>query len=429
MSEAIATVQVTESAPGRVTKLYRDALSLASSSMLTALFGVAFWAVCGKLISPSVLGVQTALLSIIVAPAIVVASGVGDAFTAIVPVSGPAREKVIARGYRLLIVMAGGLGIVAGTVTILFLPEVAGSVPIAVMVALGVMIWALFVVQDPALTSMRRAHWLPIENGSVSVVKVMLVPAVIALGVDKPAVVATLVPSVLAVAILYPQVKRLARLGRNEAPVPSGPNVLSELPKMVARTTTSVALSLGTLTVTPFLVTASAGPTQGAVFALCLSVVQSLDFVGAALGVSLVVHASPHGSQAGKMALAVFRRTVVVVGFGAVALVALAPVLLNLLNPAYGELHGVAVIAILAVGSFSRSVYVIWAALQRARRNMKPLLILNGVASVCVFTTVAPMARHWGAIGAAVVIAFAQIVLSGGALISLLRAHLRVRNV
>ena len=115
MSELTASVDIAlPAARGRTSKLYRDALSLASSSMLTALFGVGFWALCGKLIPPAVLGVQTALLSLIFAPAIVVASGVGDAFTAIVPVSGPAREKVIARGYRLVLIMSGISGLAAG---------------------------------------------------------------------------------------------------------------------------------------------------------------------------------------------------------------------------------------------------------------------------------------------------------------------------
>jgi O-antigen/teichoic acid export membrane protein len=414
-------ISVTPAPVARVPKLYRDALSLASSSMLTAVLGIGFWAVCARLISPAALGVQTALLSIIVAPAIVVASGVGDAFTAIVPAAGSERALVVARGYRLLLVTAAGCGAIAAVVAVIVLPEARGSVPTGFTVFVGVVIWSLFIVQDPALTAMRRAHWLPIENGTVSIAKIALLPLALLVGVSHPVIVATLIPSVLAIAVLYPQVARIARL---PAPVRDAglavPDSLGELPRLVRRTTTSVALSLGTLTLTPFIVTAAAGPSQGAVFALGLSVVQSLDFVGAALGVSLVVHASTAAAESGGMALAVFKRTAAVVGVGAVALIAVSPFVLHALNPRYVTLHGAAIITILAVGSFVRCGYVIWAALQRARRQMRVLLLLNAVAALSVLATLPPVADRWGAVGAAVVVASAQVVLSAGAAVHVL---------
>jgi O-antigen/teichoic acid export membrane protein len=268
---------------------------------------------------------------------------------------------------------------------------------------------------------MRRAHWLPVENGTVSVAKIALLPLAILVGIGHPVIVATLIPSVLAIAVLFPQVTRLARVPQPRTePIVAVAGSLGELPRLVRRTTTSVALSLGTLTVTPFIVTAAAGPSQGAVFSLSLSVVQSLDFVGAALGVSLVVHASTAADQSGDMALAVFKRTAAVVGLGAAALIAVSPLVLRALNPRYVTLRGAEIITILAVGSFVRCVYVIWAALQRARRQMRALLMLNAVAATSVLATMAPVAHHWGAVGAALVIAAAQVILSAGAALHLM---------
>ena len=420
----------------RASKLYRDAAALASSSMITAVLGMGFWALCAHLIPPAKLGVQTALLSIMVAPAIMVASGVGDAFTALIPAAGLDRAAVVSRGYRLLVSMAGVLGVIAAVLAVTVLPEVRGSLPVAALVLVGVLIWSLFVVQDPALTSMRRAHWLPVENGSVSLAKIALLPAAIALGIAQPVVVATLIPPIIAIGVLFPQVTRLARTdaaaaAAAAAAADAGATVVAgaraALPKLVARTTTSVGLSLGTLTVTPFIVTAVAGPARGAAFSLCLAIVQSLDFVGSAMGVSLVVHASAAADEAAPMALAVFKRTALVVGAGAVALILVAPHVLRVLNPSYLSLHGPATITILAVGSFCRCVYVIWAALQRARRRMRGLLTLNAVAATVVFATLPYFAARWGAVGAAVVIAGAQIVLSAGAGVHLLYSA-RVRG-
>jgi len=419
-----ATPAVAPAAPPHSSKLYRDAASLASSSMLTAVLGIGFWAVCARYIPPAKLGVQTALLSIIVAPALVVASGVGDAFTAVVPAAGELRPQVVRRGYRLLLAMALPVAAGAAALAVTALPEVRFSLLTGLLVFAGVLIWAMFIAQDPALTSMGRAHWLPLENGSVSLGKIALLPPAIAVGVFEPVLVATLVPSVVAVSVLFPQVLRLSRRpSPRDAETGALTEAVAGFSRMVQRTTASVALSLGTLTATPFIVTAAAGPTQGAVFSLALSVVQSLDFVGAALGVSLVVHASGAGPAGGRMAMIVFKRTAAVVGAGAVVLVIIAPFVLRTLNPRYLHLHGAVIIAILAAGSFSRCLYVIWAALQRARREMRALLVFNGTAATAVLATMAPVSLRWGATGAAIVIAGANALLS-----SLAAGHLAWRH-
>ena len=406
MTAAPAVVAAPTRGSGR---LYRDAAALASSSMLTAVLGFGFWAVCARLIPPATLGVQTALMSIISAPAIVIASGMGDAFTALVPIAGRDAPELVRRGYRRLLATAVVLGVGAGALAVTVLPEIRGSVSVAVLVAAGVVIWCLFVVQDPALTSLGRAHWLPVENGSVSLVKIGLLPLTLAIGVAQPIVIASLVPCVAAVAVLRPQVRRLA--ARHEGRT-AAVDAVGELPRLALRTTVSIAMSLGVLTATPFLVTAAAGPERGAVFSLALAIVQSLDFVGAALGVSLVVHASGAGADSARMARTMLARAVAIVGGGAVVLVLLSPIALRLLDGRYLQLHGVAVIALLALGSASRSGYVIWAALQRARREMRALLTLNAVVASVVLATIVPVASRWGAVGAAALVAGANVFLT-----------------
>ena len=403
------------SAPSAPSQLYRDAASLASSSMITAVLGAGFWIVCARLIPPVRLGVQTALLSIIAAPAIVVASGVGDGFTAIAPVSGRQRNAVVALGYRLVIFSSLALGVMAALVATTVLAEVRGSLPVALLVCFGVVAWSLFVVQDYALTSLQRAHWLPFENGATSALKVALVPAAVVLGLGHPVVLASLLPCTVAVAVLFPQVRRLAAgapAASDRATIDGAP---AELKELVKRTTAAIAMSLGARTVTPFIVTAAAGPIQGAVFSLGLAIVQSLDFIVAALGVSLVLHASGAEGADERVALAVFKRTVAVTVVGAAGLIAIAPSVLHLLNPSYEDLKGARVIAILALGTVAATGYVIWSSLQRARRRMRALLVLNAVVSTLGLAAMVPVAARWGAVGAASTILAAQVFLSIGA--------------
>src|SRR4051794_8847654 len=85
---------------------------------------------------------------------------------------------------------------------------------------------------------------------------------------------------------------------------------------------------------------------------------------------SLVVHASSAPEQAGAMTGKIMIGVMLLSTLGAIPLVALAPTALRLLNPEYGAMDATEVIAALAAGTVVRYVYVVWAGLQRARRNM-----------------------------------------------------------
>jgi hypothetical protein len=381
---------------------------------------------------PSKLGVQTALLSAFTAPAIVVASGVGDAFTSLLPAALGTRLAIVRRGYRLALAMSALGGLVVAVTAMVALPEVHGSIVAGAAVLIGTVIWALFTVPDSALTSLGRAHWLPFENAGVSIAKIGLLPALAAVALGLPLVVATLIPAVAAVAVIAPRVHGFARSADARAPqVAAGEPALAvrQLNALTRRTTASVALTLGALTLLPFVVTAVAGPAQGAVFALCLSITQSLDFVASALGVSLVVHGSARRSEAAHMARIVLLRSVVIVGAGALALVLIAGPVLRAMNPAYIALRGVEVITILAAASVVRTVFVTWSALQRARRAYRPILVLNSLGAVTLYTTLPAFCSHWGAVGAASALGVAQGVLSLGAAVHTFAATRGRRNL
>src|SRR5437763_15248112 len=164
---------VTPTVPRR---MYVDAVALVGTAGLTAVIGLVFWAVAARLMPPERLGVDIALVSLVTAAAGVSAVGIGNGFTALLPVAGRSAVARLRQGYRLVI----GTSLVAGTIAAVaaatFLrPGVHGVLP-AAAVAFSVVVWSLFVVQDPVLTGMGRATWLPWENVGVSLAKLALLP-------------------------------------------------------------------------------------------------------------------------------------------------------------------------------------------------------------------------------------------------------------
>jgi O-antigen/teichoic acid export membrane protein len=182
----------------------------------------------------------------------------------------------------------------------------------------------------------------------------------------------------------------------------------------VAQTIFSSGVSMGAFLITPFLVSVYADTKQGALFALSLSIVQALDLLGAALSMSLAVHASSSPQEAGAMARAILIRIVLVAGIGSVVIIAVAPTGLRLLNPQYGAMGAAHVIAVLAAGAVLRCTYRVWSGLQRARRRMTAPLVLNVIATTVLLATMPGLCHTYGALGGAVALLLASLAMTLG---------------
>jgi O-antigen/teichoic acid export membrane protein len=416
-----------------IKRLYRDAASIAFSNVANAVLGVAFWAVAARIVAPESLGVMTAVLAVIVSVGVVVASGVGDAYSALLPAVGAARPDLYRRGQRLFLVLAavGGGGGAVGT--IMLLAEVRGSIAVGVMVAIGILGWSAVTLQNSVLVALGRAKWLPATNISTSAAKIALLPLLAATVAWHVVELSFVISAVAIVVVLRPIILRVIDSDKDlpQATMPENLAVRT-FSKFVPQTMAASALSFGTITLTPFLVTAFAGPRQGALFALALSMVQALDYVCAALAASLIVHAASAPEHGATMARAILIRTLLVATVGSVAIVVLAPVALETLNSEYGAMGAKHVIAALCVGAIIRSVFMVWASLQKARRKLKMPLAINAVAASILLAIMPHLCANYGAMGGALALLLAQSVLSAGAaahvLISYRRGGLANRN-
>lgn len=409
-------------------RLYRDAGSMASSSVANALLGIGFWAIAAKIFPPAQLGVMTAVLAVIVSVGVVIAAGVGDAYAALFPAAGDDRRRFYRIGQRTFLALAVVSGVVAAVCTTRLLQAVHGSVGVGILVAVGILVWSRLALQNATLVALGRASWLPAASIAVSVIKIVLLP-ILAVTIAWHAVeLSFALSAIVVVLILRPMVARVIDTG-DELPTTTIPGGLTvrTFNKFVGQTVLSSALSMGLLTVTPFVVAVFAGPKQGALFSLALSIVQALDFIGAALATSLVVHASSAPEEADTMARAILIRAVALAAVGAAVLIAVAPLGLRLLNPQYGAMGATGVIAALSVAAIFHCVYLVWAALQRSRRNMKTPLVFDGIAAAVLVATMPFLCREHGALGGAWAVLLAQLALTVGIAVHFLATTRRQR--
>jgi O-antigen/teichoic acid export membrane protein len=322
------------------------------------------------------------------------------------------------RGQRIFYGIALVSGCIAAFCTTRWLPEMRGSIGVAVLVAVGVVVCSVMTLQNSTLVALGRASWLPAANIGASALKVLALLLLAVTVTWHPVELSVVVSAFAVIAVLQPMISRTIYSDKELPPatVPEG-YLISRFNRFVAQTLLSSALSTGLLMVTPFLVTVFSTPKQGALFSLSLAIVSALDLIGAALANSLVVHASSAPDEAHAMTRRIMVRAVLISVVGGLGLVAFAPTALRLLNPEYGALGAFRVIAVLAAASVPGCVYRVWSALQRARRNMVIPLALNAISVIVLVVCMPTLARDHGAYGGAIAVLLATSSINGGILV------------
>ncbi|WP_028707655.1 lipopolysaccharide biosynthesis protein [Propionicicella superfundia] len=406
-----------------------DSVFLFIASGSTALVGVAFWVVAARLMPAEALGNDSAVVSAITAAAAIAATGVGNAFVVCIPGSGVGRARLIQFGLRIVLCASLVTGLIVGVLVMLLVP--GNESPLTVLlVTAATMVWALFVVQDPVLTATGRARWLVWENLPVNIAKLALL-LVLAPLVPHPASVSMVLPAIVAVVVVLGLIRtRVAPPTAAECagiadPPAEGRAWLRESRRRVVlfvlRDGTGSALGLGVFMGLPFVVTAVAGGSQGAVFMLCLQVSLGFDLITSAITVSLTTNGAAHPERVGDLARRVWLRLLLIAGVFLAGLLVLGRWALGVFGPEYQTTAAYLTLIVLAVGSALRTAFEVWTALMRIHHRTTELLIVNILGATVTVSLALVGAGMAGAPGAACGVLAGTLVTSVPGAIGLVR--------
>ncbi|PZF57080.1 hypothetical protein DEI81_15615 [Curtobacterium sp. MCBD17_013] len=439
MSDQVLTPAV--STPARTTigrRVTLDSIWILAGYAVTSASGFVFWVVAARIIPPGKLGVDTAIFSIFTAAAQVAASGIGDALLVMLPGLRRWRRPLYRVGVLTAVLVATAAGVVAGVLVVRFVDPAAPAWSVVLGVTLSSVVWTLFVLKDPVLTSLGGARLNLTMNGPVNLAKLALIPVLVALvgAVGNPVLVAAVLPAAGALVVAYgiliprrmrtfvPVVGNAAEPGPEVAPASTDEErPFRRFAAFAGRVGVANGLYLGGVLIMPFLVTTVAGSAQGALFALCFQIGQVLDLVVIAIGTSMATHASTNRSEAGALAFRTWLAVVTIVGLGVVALVALAPFVLGLLGHYYVAAGGVAVLSTLAIGSVLRTAYEVWGSMQRSLHRTTAVLVVSASSTVVLVPVAILCIGAWGALGGAIAMVVTTVGLAAVGFVGLLRAR------
>lgn len=387
------------------TPLHRDGYALAASSAFTAAAGLLYWIVAAKAYDAQAVGVNSALISSMMFLAGIAGLNLPNIVVRFLPEVGDQTRKVIVLAYS-------ATAVVAVIATGVFLIGVGGLAPklrflrddeaLAAWFVVSTVAWCLFTVQDSVLTALNRAVWVPVENAAFSLGKLgllaVLAAALPTYGIFVSWTVGMVVSVFVVNAVIF---SRLAR--RASAVTTEGTAMLRDRAfgrYFAADYVCSVAW-VSAQNLMPVVVTAVAGATTNAYYALAWAVALPLYALVIAITTSLVLHGTRDPSALPALTRKAARQGALVLVPVVLLVVALAPQLLELFGQTYSD-RSVAVLRLLVTGALPYLVIALSVSMARVTRRLKGAVIALVTQAALALGLVTPLLHAFGVTGAGI---------------------------
>ncbi len=318
--------------------LYRNAYALMANTAGNSILGLLYWVLAARTFPDAAVGRGNALISLMMLVSTFTQLNWSGALIRFLPRAGRSARQMLLTAY----LMATGLAAVAAAAVMAYCHFARApddplyvSAGVAVWFVVATVAWSVFNLQDAALTGMRSAVWVPLENGLYGLVKLVLLVVVARTSLSDGVfaswtipVIALLVPVNL---LLFRRILPRHATMEPDAP-PPGRRVLA---RYMAGDYAAQAFTQLSSTFLPVLVVSLLGAAQGAYYLPAQTAFAAMGMLATAITSSLVVEAARDEQATHRLARAMLRRICVLV-LPAGAFVGLAaPWLLELFGSQY----------------------------------------------------------------------------------------------
>lgn len=367
----------------RTDPLVLSADSLMLNSAVTAALGIVYWVVAARVYGTQEVGRDAALIAAMVECSVICQLNMGNAITRFLPSLERRTRQALLGAYA----VSGAAAILISVPFVLLAPVVSSQFSflrdglLGALYVVSQVLWGWFVLQDAALTAVRKAPWVPVENGIFGVLKLAALPVFRAWGVPNGVFLAWTLP---VVALLVPVNLFLFRSAIPQhvrSMRPAGSAVLRRLGRsgfvrFMAQDWGASVLALAPTTVLPVLVVALLGSEANAYFYIPYTIVGGLNLLFFAVGTSLVVEGAIAEDLVRVLARRVARRFALILVPGVVVLVAGAPLILLPFGSGYVQ-ESTSTLRIMACGSAFYAVIALYEALARLHGHGSRILLVE----------------------------------------------------
>ncbi|GAA2748160.1 MULTISPECIES: lipopolysaccharide biosynthesis protein [Kitasatospora] len=393
--------------------LLRNGHILAASSLVAAGLGSIFWILSTRSYSAENVGRSYAALSAATFLSTLGSFNLGDVLVRFVPTAGRHTRHLVLRCYTVSITFSA----LAAGVFLLLVPTIAPGLAflrdplVAAAFVAATAGYSVFVLQDGALTGVRRTGWVLAENAMFAVAKVALLATCAALALGSGILVSWAAALVVAIVITNTALFARAIPAHQRAARPD-----ARPPERVMRWATSDYVgnlsTIGTYSVVPLMVLNHLGAGHSAYYSLAFIIADTLYAVAFAMGHSLVVEGARDPARLAELGRRMLRNSVLLLSAAAAVVVVGAPWILRLFGPEYAA-NGTTVLRLMALSTVPNAVLSVAIQVARVRRSALGMIGLRVAFALLVVGLVAGLLPAFGltGVGAAWLIAECAIAL------------------
>ena len=360
--------------------LYRSAYALTLSALVSAAVGTIYWIIASRLYDAEIVGLSGAAVSALTFLSGVAGLYLDGALFRFLPRAGEVTGRLITATFCLTIVAATIAGAVFLIGVDLWTPDLsfARSSSWAVLLTIGGTVAScLLILEDGALTALRRTGLVPLKNIAYNMAKIPLL-VVLASSVPKYGIIlAWLIPGFLIAPMIYLLTRRLAAAHRDLTSSRQEQIEVRQVARYAAGNYIGYLCTLAYRTLPPIIVLHEAGARSSAFFYPPWLIATTLSLVTTNLSISLVVEGAfdrdrlaLHTRQAAKQAARLLLPI-------AAVLFLTAPYVLRLFGAEYAD-QGSLLLRLLAIGLIPSSICILSFGLARVQDHVR-VLILNQV--------------------------------------------------
>jgi O-antigen/teichoic acid export membrane protein len=405
--------------------LFRNGYALMANTSITGLLGVFYWLLAARHYPAVDVGRASAAYSAMNLLSGFTAFNLVGAMTRFIPQAGHRTAGLVLRAYLfssaasvlVAVVFLAGAGRFGASYT-----ELSGVTAGLVFTAC-IICWGIFTLQDGVLVGLRSAVWVPVENGTFGVVKIVLL---LALAVSLPRQ-GIYLSWMLPVAVSLPLVNGLifGRLAGRHARLTATrtPPSARQIGRFLAGDYTGAMCVLAVSNLVPVVVAATIGPSANAYFYMAWMIGGTLDLFAVNMATSLTVEGAFDAATIAVNTRAALRRTMLVLVPAATAVALGAPLAMRLFGPQYAA-HGARILQLLAVATLPKTLTEMYLGALRAQSRTSRIALIQGVRAVLILALAFTLTPVMGTVGAGVAVLvsqFAVAVVVAPGLLGLLR--------
>ncbi|MGO8823684.1 MAG: lipopolysaccharide biosynthesis protein [Acidimicrobiales bacterium] len=405
-------------------RLVKSAFALLTSTTTGAILGLVFWAVAAHLYNAQDVGYGAAAIAAMTGLASVAQLNLSVMFPRFLYAAGARATTVLVAGYGAAALLAAAVGVAFLTLTGHHQYIARGTFALLLFLA-AVVLWVVFTIEDAALIGLRATFWVPVENTSFSVMKILLLPVFAILVPVSGVFLSWTVP---VIACIIPVNYYLFRKVL-PAHVASSAGRGSLPPRRVVGSVLGGeyigAIAFVALSVVPaLLIVTKLGAVQTAYFQTPWLVGTSFDFMLFSIATSLIVESSARPQDAVRLVPRAVRLACLILIPGCIVLLAGAPVILSVLGHGYAE-HGAALLRWLALALPFMGVNVLYLTFARMGRRVRRIMAVQVGLSLTILALTEILIGSLGITGAGIAFFAGQSLMACIVLPSVIRQYRR----